>query len=1081
MDTIYSLLKRAKELKEKSQVDSITPEEVGKLHEDTLAYIASLEQSTDGLGIKKVYQSKSAMEADTDPVGTNGKALRYGQLVSIYDDAHADSSENGYIYAYQKPGWLMMGKVSDNVGSSVVQEAGNSETKVMSQKAVSSLIPTYDASSGGQKYNSIEECLTAMNALPDERKKYIKQIIFSSSDGEVNIYNRITDNWTVDAAQWVENGSGSVKVRRTNFSYLENKTFRYAENGEETEIVDNNGGLSVSEPTQVNKGDKLTFVVVNPAVTPSIVKSQNIKGSETLTVLDFIGSGYGKKKQTYTFTEPATIRFVTSSDRAAEVVLESSTVALLNTQVGQLNSEIKDIDGRIASYFDLETSSIDKDYIGSYMTEAGKWRAFTHESRNIDGIYLTATAATTLHIGKIDISKKPFAAIELFTKNIVKGTNTILFDERVVLGETEYLAIKTDDAALRSSNLQNNACFGVITEGSSAVTNEFYNCPQYSIIVNRTKSYEDIISLCEEKSKKASQELKLRNLDSRFFNRPAEYLIQTKYISVPARTRKLPIDLVAFTKEHPEFFSFSLELFDKNKNKIASLSEGNNNYWKGAVDISQYPETAYYTLRVDGGSTRGYLFYEKATLQLPISDADYIQLGSAGQQRLLTKEDRKRIVYAVSKNIGGRGEKSFGFLHISDVHNAVHQEVLAANIVNEDSNIDAIINTGDSVGTGFDQLKIISQSLVKGLHICKKPVYMVIGNHDKGNTLTVANGASIKDLHDMFIRPLYDRGDLLDGEYVENECYYHHDFKEKGVRLIVLNQYDNDDLEDSDYWEPVEYQDSYPNIESNHTYTYSSATPIIVNCYNYTKFSFRLKKTVTTGSFSVYNKSENMPAFKIHSGGITYSEQQLNWFCETLKSTPANYKVLVAVHSPVGDNMVIQSSKFSYYTGSQRAGEENQNCVETEIIQLILKAFNEKKPFNQNVKYKDKDGTNNGMAYYLNTQVDSDDRKYAFNISCDFSTSSNAMFVCMIGGHIHYDCICKDPAFGFNSIHCLSPLEGSAQGGFARDYDFNMSADFAFNIIGFGKPMDMSSREVRIARVGNDINEDGAVSDVLKI
>ncbi len=112
MDTIYSLLKRAKELKEKSQVDSITPEEVGKLHEDTLAYIASLEQSADGLGIKKVYQSKSAMEADTDPVGTNGKALRYGQLVSIYDDAHTDNSENGNIYAYQKPGWLLMGKVS---------------------------------------------------------------------------------------------------------------------------------------------------------------------------------------------------------------------------------------------------------------------------------------------------------------------------------------------------------------------------------------------------------------------------------------------------------------------------------------------------------------------------------------------------------------------------------------------------------------------------------------------------------------------------------------------------------------------------------------------------------------------------------------------------------------------------------------------------------------------------------------------------------------------------------------------------------------------------------------------------------
>ena len=140
MDTIYSLLKRAKELKEKSQVDSITPEEVGKLHEDTLVYIASLEQSADGLGIKKVYQSKSAMEADTDPVGTNGKTLRYGQLVSIYDDAHADSSENGNIYAFQKPGWLLMGKVSGGTTLSIAQEAGDSTTSVMSQKSVSDAI-----------------------------------------------------------------------------------------------------------------------------------------------------------------------------------------------------------------------------------------------------------------------------------------------------------------------------------------------------------------------------------------------------------------------------------------------------------------------------------------------------------------------------------------------------------------------------------------------------------------------------------------------------------------------------------------------------------------------------------------------------------------------------------------------------------------------------------------------------------------------------------------------------------------------------------------------------------------------------
>ena len=181
MDTIYSLLKRAKELKEKSQVDSITPEEVGKLHEDTLAYIASLEQSADGLGIKKVYQSKSAMEADTDPVGTNGKTLRYGQLVSIYDDAHADCSENGNIYAYQKPGWLLMGKVSGGAGFSIAQEAGDSVAAVMSQAAVTKIISQYAATAQGKTLQDIANTLYGGDTTLQYNGNWIDRVIDSSN------------------------------------------------------------------------------------------------------------------------------------------------------------------------------------------------------------------------------------------------------------------------------------------------------------------------------------------------------------------------------------------------------------------------------------------------------------------------------------------------------------------------------------------------------------------------------------------------------------------------------------------------------------------------------------------------------------------------------------------------------------------------------------------------------------------------------------------------------------------------------------------------------------------------------------
>ena len=111
MDTIYNLQRRAASLRAKTQTDSITPEEVGGLQYDTLAYLADMEQNLDGLGIRKVYLSVADMQADGAPVGTNGKALRLGQLVTIYNPAAPTADGTGNVYAYQKPGWLLVGYI----------------------------------------------------------------------------------------------------------------------------------------------------------------------------------------------------------------------------------------------------------------------------------------------------------------------------------------------------------------------------------------------------------------------------------------------------------------------------------------------------------------------------------------------------------------------------------------------------------------------------------------------------------------------------------------------------------------------------------------------------------------------------------------------------------------------------------------------------------------------------------------------------------------------------------------------------------------------------------------------------------
>ncbi|TGX82976.1 hypothetical protein E5358_04765 [Palleniella muris] len=113
MESIYNLQKRAGTLRRQTDTDSITPEDVGGLQYDTLAYIATMEQNAGSLGIRKVYRSCAEMEPDTTPVGTNGKELRFGQLVCIYDNNNPTAPDSGDIYAFQNPGWLLIGNISN--------------------------------------------------------------------------------------------------------------------------------------------------------------------------------------------------------------------------------------------------------------------------------------------------------------------------------------------------------------------------------------------------------------------------------------------------------------------------------------------------------------------------------------------------------------------------------------------------------------------------------------------------------------------------------------------------------------------------------------------------------------------------------------------------------------------------------------------------------------------------------------------------------------------------------------------------------------------------------------------------------
>lgn len=127
MATIYELKKRAKELAAVSETNTVDPARVGNLIDDTLELIDEYDKNVVSLGIRKTYATVAAMEADKSPSGDDGKKLRFGQLVSVYDIGNAAAVDNGKVFAWQNPGWKLSSRVdagyarSEKVAELVIQ------------------------------------------------------------------------------------------------------------------------------------------------------------------------------------------------------------------------------------------------------------------------------------------------------------------------------------------------------------------------------------------------------------------------------------------------------------------------------------------------------------------------------------------------------------------------------------------------------------------------------------------------------------------------------------------------------------------------------------------------------------------------------------------------------------------------------------------------------------------------------------------------------------------------------------------------------------------------------------------------
>lgn len=113
---IYDLISRAQKLRKETQLDSVSPDRVGGLQEDTLKYINEFQLLASSPSLHKLYASVSAMQSDKSPKSDlTGKPLKPGQLVVIVPADQSDATA-GDVYRYDGPSgntsaWTFVAKI----------------------------------------------------------------------------------------------------------------------------------------------------------------------------------------------------------------------------------------------------------------------------------------------------------------------------------------------------------------------------------------------------------------------------------------------------------------------------------------------------------------------------------------------------------------------------------------------------------------------------------------------------------------------------------------------------------------------------------------------------------------------------------------------------------------------------------------------------------------------------------------------------------------------------------------------------------------------------------------------------------
>lgn len=341
--------------------------------------------------------------------------------------------------------------------------------------------------------------------------------------------------------------------------------------------------------------------------------------------------------------------------------------------------------------------------------------------------------------------------------------------------------------------------------------------------------------------------------------------------------------------------------------------------------------------------------------------------------------------------------KPLSFLHISDIHTrAVDYKCFlrACQFLEHYSNIAFGIVTGDLV---YDSFADPMTYYDLGLAETTKPVFNVIGNHDAGQykpAIGLPSVGSDAEVYARYIEPYISGWGLkTDGSgtpHPTGKSYYFTDFTDEKIRLIVICEFESD----------------------------MTIDPSDPNKYLYSR-EYRSMR-----------------------------QAQVDWFIQSLSTTPSDYGVVVAFHQPnelkdednpfVSDSLINTSRTASIYTDTADRG----------WLIRIIDAFRSKSSLSFSFSQT------GGVVGTI-------------NVSADF-TGLTSEFICVLAGHVHNDYVGYFHSYPDVLVLAVGADNLTYTGKYCQRAAGTPSEDL-FNVV----QIDRTRKQITILRVGADASITG--------